>query len=57
MIAVNGVSVIVLFIVLTVLSLMINTVLVTPITGLVMRSSLMQRVSRRVDHIWNFDVR
>lgn len=57
MIAVNGVSVIVLFIVLTVLSLMINTVLVTPITGLVMRSSLMQRISRRVDHIWNFDVR
>ena len=57
MIAVNGVSVIVLFIVLTVLSMMINTVLVTPITGLVMRSSLMQRVSRRVDNMWNFDVR
>lgn len=57
MIVINGVASIMLFVALTTLSLMINVAVVTPITGLVMRSSLTQRASLIVDRVWNFDVR
>lgn len=54
MIAINAVAIIVLFIFLTLLSVVIDTVLVRPVTKLIMRSSLVQHVSYKVDSIWNF---
>lgn len=54
MIAIHAVAIVVLFVVLTLLSVIINVVLVTPITGLIMRSSVVRRVSRAIDDVWNF---
>ncbi len=54
MMAVHAVAIVALFIVLTLLSVIINVVLVTPITRLVMRSSAVRRVSRAIDDVWNF---
>lgn len=54
MIAVHAVAIVVLFAVLTLLSVIINVVLVTPITGLIMRSSIVRRASCAIDDVWNF---
>lgn len=54
MIAVHAVAIIMLFISLTLLSVIINAVLVTPATKLIMRSSLVRRISSMVDNAWNF---
>ena len=54
MMAIHAVAIVVLFVVLTLLSVIINVVLVTPITGLIMRSSVVRRASRAIDDVWNF---
>ena len=54
MIAIHAVAIVALFIVLTLLSVIINAVLVTPITRLIMRSSTVRRVSHAIDDVWNF---
>ena len=54
MIAIHAVAIVALFIVLTLLSVIINAVLVTPITRLIMRSSAVRRISHAIDDVWNF---
>lgn len=54
MIVINAVAIIALFVFLTLLSVVIDAILVRPVTKLIMHSSLVQHVSHKVDGIWNF---